>query len=241
MIGYEIKENLLPNNYNHPDYDTSELIPLGLTIHETATPGATDENEATYFHTHNVSASAHYFVDYDSITRIIPENEKAWHAGPQANYRFLSIEMCNFSDPAKFQATWDRTIWLAADICVRYGFDPNNIEQLNTHNWISEALGGTDHTDPDAYFAAHGKTWTDFVHAVITEMLLIGGDDVPMPPYEDWMGQQGVKCINELAQIPDAEGKPLIQNPTAHTGNVALATPQWLFWSMIVRLAKRAK
>lgn len=166
MIRYEIKENLLPNNLNHPNYNTTELIPQGVTIHETATPEATDENESEYFHRENIQASAHYFVDWDSITRIIPENERAWHAGSQANTRFLSIEMCNTNYLQKFIEAWNRMIWLTADICKRYKFNPFDINQLNYHLWVSETWGETDHVDPIGYFARNGKTWGNFVNDV---------------------------------------------------------------------------
>jgi len=146
--------------------------------------------------------------------------------------------MCNFSDETKFQETWNRTIWLTVDICIRYSFDPTNINQLNTHAWVSETWHETDHTDPIGYFQQHGKTWDDFVNDVRTEILLIGGDDMSMPVYEDWMGQKGAEAINKLTQILDINGKPLIQNPESHISNVSLATPQWLFWVMLSRMAK---
>jgi len=146
------------------------LAPQGLTVHETATPGASSSNESAYFHNAYREASAHFFVDYSAIVQIIPENEIAWHAGPTANHRDLSVELCHFTDPEKFQETWKRGVWLAADICLRYGFDPGNIYQMHTHAWVSETWGETDHTDPIGYFAAHGKTWSDFVNDVKYEM-----------------------------------------------------------------------
>lgn len=86
-----IDERLLPVGMNRPG---KPLKAEGLIIHSTDTPGASAENEAHCYSTGNRDASAHYFVDWDSIVRTIPESEVAWHAGPKANGRFLSIEMC---------------------------------------------------------------------------------------------------------------------------------------------------
>ena len=163
MTKYPITQDFLPAGLNHSG---NLLTPAGLTIHETATPGATAENERDYFHSGDRQASAHYFVDHDSIVQILPEALRAWHAGPTANTRFLSIEMCHFTDEVKFREVWARTVWLAADICLRYGFNPGNLDQLNTHDWVSVTWFETDHTDPLGYFAAHGKSWADFVHDV---------------------------------------------------------------------------
>jgi len=169
MGKYTVTQDFLQlgRDYNRPG---TALAPQGLTIHETATPGATAANESAYFHNAYRSASAHFFVDSSYIIQIIPENEVAWHAGPTANTRFLSIEMCHFTDEERFAEVWARTVWLAADICNRYGFDPSNFDQLNTHAWVSEQWGETDHTDPTGYFSAHGKTWANFVNEVKYEM-----------------------------------------------------------------------
>jgi N-acetylmuramoyl-L-alanine amidase CwlA len=160
---YPITQDFLPAGLNHSG---ATLEPVGLTIHETATPGATARNERDYFHSGDRSASAHYFVDDIAIIQLLPENLQAWHAGPTANKRYLSIEICHFADPDKFRKTWNRAVWLAADICLRHGLDPEILEQMNTHAWVSKQWGETDHTDPIGYFRDHGKLWADFVNDV---------------------------------------------------------------------------
>ena len=166
MSKYPITQDFLPDGLNHSG---ASLEPVGLTIHETATPNASAENESAYFHNGDRSASAHFFIDQDSIVQILPEGLRAWHAGKQANTRFLSIEMCHFDDEERFAEVWNRTVWLAADICVRYGLNPES-DQLHTHAWVSETWGETDHMDPLSYFEAHNKTWADFVNDVKYEM-----------------------------------------------------------------------
>lgn len=159
--GYEIKQMLLPIGRNRPG---TALTPQGIIIHETATPGATPEDEAQYFAAADRKASAHYFAGPASIVQLIPENEQAWHAGKTANSRYLSIELCHFDGQAQFEETWARAVWLAASICRRHGWaaGPN----IYSHKWASETFRETNHTDPYGYFASHGRTFQQFCYAV---------------------------------------------------------------------------
>lgn len=73
-----------------------------IVIHYTANDGDTDENNGLYFKNNDVDASAHYFVDDDSITSSVPENYIAWHCGgkkykhPECrNANSIGIEICD--------------------------------------------------------------------------------------------------------------------------------------------------
>ena len=191
---YKIIQDLLPIGLNRLG---QYLSPVGITVHETATLNATDENESKYFHSGDRQASAHYFADYDSITQLIPENEIAWHGCYTANHKFISVEMCHFQDEDKFNETWKRTVWLVATKCIEYGWNPENIEEVNTHNWVSNKWHETDHTDPIGYFKEHGKVWEDFICDVkiLMEEINIGKlKDV----HPNWY-QLGVNALNNLA------------------------------------------
>ncbi|MDP4158152.1 MAG: peptidoglycan recognition family protein [Bacillota bacterium] len=157
---YQISEQLIKFNRSG-----QSLSPQGFVIHSTDTPNATAQNEHDYFNSGNRQASAHYFVDSSSIIRCIPENEVAWHAGTTANHRFLSVEMC---DVESFQEVWNRTVWLVADACVRYGWTtgPN----VYSHRGISAMYKETDHTDPIQFLANHGKTWDQLLAAIDSEI-----------------------------------------------------------------------
>lgn len=52
-----------------------------IVIHYTANDGDTDENNGKYFANNIVKASAHYFVDDDSVTQSVPDNYVAWSVG----------------------------------------------------------------------------------------------------------------------------------------------------------------
>lgn len=52
-----------------------------IVIHYTSNDGDTDEANANYFKNNIVRASAHYFVDSNSVTQSVPDNYVAWSVG----------------------------------------------------------------------------------------------------------------------------------------------------------------
>ncbi len=83
-----------------------------IVVHYTAVDGDTDDNEGTAFQNHIVQASAHYFVDSDSVTRSVPDDYVAYSVGGNkypschvtgggkyygqcTNFNSLSIEICD--------------------------------------------------------------------------------------------------------------------------------------------------
>lgn len=195
-MSYPVTEALIGYNRSY-----KPLRPQGFVIHATATKGASDENERNYFNSRYVGASVHYFADWDSITRTVPENEIAWHAGPTANSRYLSVEMCEPAghDVAKFQEVWNRTVWLVADACVRYGWKTG--PDVWSHNGISQMYHETDHTDPIQFLAEYGRTWGQLLAAIDAEILRIKGE---VPVVNTNSGVKKVKAIVTHKWAPDA-------------------------------------
>lgn len=143
----------------------------GTVLHETATPGASDENEFNYFNSGYRGASAHAFVDYDSITQTVPWNEQSWHAGSTANKSYIGIELCNYPDAAKFNEVWKRAVWLFAYVHVNIiKVTTINKDTLMSHAEVSQKWGETDHNDPIAYFGQFGKTVDNFRSEVQSEI-----------------------------------------------------------------------
>lgn len=165
ITAYPVVEQLLENNRSF-----QELRPQGLVIHSTDTPGATAQNEFNYFNGGYRGASAHYFVDWTQIIRTIPETEVAYHAGSTANHKFLSVEICEpyATKASLFEEAWKRTVWLAADVCVRYGWAVDT--HLFSHQDISNMYQETNHTDPMGYLARYGRTWSELLAAIGREI-----------------------------------------------------------------------
>lgn len=154
------------------------LTPIGIVIHETATPGATAENEYNYFNSGNRVASAHGFVDWDGYIQTIPYDEVAWHAGYTANHKYIGIELCHAKTKPEFGKVWTNAIEVVSGIMKRFKF---TVSDLTTHNDVSKKWNETDHTDPIGYFAKFGKTFEDFKNEV--ENRLNGG--LTMTQYEE--------------------------------------------------------
>ena len=161
-MSFKKKVKLLSKNRSH-----ELLVPIGIVLHETATPGATAENEFNFFNTTDRDASAHGFVDWNGYIQTVPYTEVAWHAGYTANRKYIGIEMCHAENKADFKKVWDNTVEIVVDLINKCGF---SISELTTHNEVSHRWGETDHTDPIGYFKKFGKTFEDFKNDVITRI-----------------------------------------------------------------------
>lgn len=109
-MAYTFKTNLA-NKKNYGGKRNTSSIKY-IVIHYTGNDGDTDENNAKYFKNNIVEASAHYFVDDDSVTQSVPDNYVAWSVGGSkysdcaktgggkyykkaTNSNSLSIEICD--------------------------------------------------------------------------------------------------------------------------------------------------
>ncbi|MDR1560523.1 MAG: N-acetylmuramoyl-L-alanine amidase [Clostridiales bacterium] len=122
-----------------------KLNAKGVVIHYVANPGSSALANRNYFEngSDGNGTSCHYIVGLQGeILRLIPENERAMHAGraygaawtEQAktnNSTYLGIEVCHPDKTGKFSAvTYKALIELTADICERHGFNAfNNVKR----------------------------------------------------------------------------------------------------------------
>ena len=109
-----------------------------LVMHYTANDGDSDTSNGKYFQKPlNPVASAHFFVDDDSITISVPEDYVAYHCGAYhythpfcRNYNSIGIEMCDAKRDGKVMAT-AKTIANAADLtamlCEKYNISVDHI------------------------------------------------------------------------------------------------------------------
>lgn len=88
-----------------------------IVIHYTSNDGDTDENNGIYFADNIVKASAHYFVDDDSVTVSVPDNYIAWSVGGSKYYN------CNQTGGGKYHGKCTNANSLSIEICddVRNG------------------------------------------------------------------------------------------------------------------------
>ncbi len=100
-----------------------------IVIHYTANDGDTDDGNGNYFANNIVGASAHYFVDDDSITRSVPDDYIAWAVGGSkykytkggtfygrcTNANSISVELCDTKKNGVYDFT-EATMKNAADL-----------------------------------------------------------------------------------------------------------------------------
>ena len=168
------------------------LKPLGIVIHDTATAGATAENEYTYFSQNHAKLKnpnyagdycwPYFFVDDKEIIQTWETNKCAVHAGYTANRKFIGIEMCVPKEYPKtknqvfFDAATKNTIDLVASLCKQYGFNPD--KDIYTHHDCTTLFKDTNHIDPDEYFPLYAYTKAKFIAAVKTVL----NPPAPKPP-----------------------------------------------------------
>lgn len=109
-MAYTLKKELA-NSKNYGGKRSLSNI-LFIVIHFTANDGDTDENNGKYFVNNEAYASAHYFVDSDSVTQSVPDDYVAYSVGgakysncastgggtlyeKATNANTLSIELCD--------------------------------------------------------------------------------------------------------------------------------------------------
>ena len=118
-----------------------------IVIHYTANDGDSDEGNAQYFQSPNKNASAHFFVDDDSITETVNVKDIAWHCGGSVykdvkstggakyhgictNTNSIGIEMCDTRKDGTYnlsEKTRNNTIKLVRALMKDYNIDINHV------------------------------------------------------------------------------------------------------------------
>lgn len=82
-----------------------------IVIHYTANDGDTDEANGRYFKNNVVKASAHYFVDSDSITQSVKDDRVAWAVGGK------KYSTCSSTGGGKYYGTVTNTNSISIELC----------------------------------------------------------------------------------------------------------------------------
>lgn len=113
-----------------------------IVMHYTANDGDTDEGNAHYFQGAGRRASAHYFVDEDSVTQSVRDRDAAWHCGGDLesshhplrgicmNRNSLGVEMCSDIVGGKYTITpqtVDRAVELVRYLMAKYDIDVDHV------------------------------------------------------------------------------------------------------------------
>lgn len=129
----------IASNRNYGAWRNTSVIRF-IVMHYTGNDGDSDTANANYFQNNIVQASAHYFVDDDSITRSVPDNYVAWSVGGGkysdcaqtgggkyygvcTNTNSISVEMCDSVRDGRIdvsEKTLKNAVWLVKQLMHKY-------------------------------------------------------------------------------------------------------------------------
>lgn len=162
-------------------------------------------NNCVYFYSEYRGASAHYFVDNNSIWQCVEDKDVAWHVGANSyrhpycrNSNSIGIEMCCFNNGGRLdisETVVKNTIELAAYICKKYGI---SIDRVVRHYDVTGK-------NCPAPFVEDPSRWEDFRNRLSAA---INGGSIPEPsnPESDDMNEVMYVTANSGLNIRSGAG-----------------------------------
>lgn len=165
-MGYIFKTNIA-NSANYGAKRNTSNIKY-LVYHYTSNDGDHDEGNANYFHNNVVKASAHYFVDDDSVTQSVYDDYVAYSVGGKCqsahhplynictNSNSISIEMCDTTKDGTVsisEATLENSITLGRLLMHKYNIP---LDRVIRHYDVNGKLC------PNCNDLLNDKTWNAF-------------------------------------------------------------------------------
>lgn len=144
-MAYTLKKKLA-NKKNYGSKRSTKDIKK-IVWHYTSNDGDTDEANGNYFANNIVKASAHYFVDDDSVTQSVPDNYIAWAVGGNKypscketgggklygvakNSNTINIELCDDVKNGKVypsEKTIENALELTRTLMKKYGLSKDDV------------------------------------------------------------------------------------------------------------------
>lgn len=150
------RSSALPKN----SYRKGQGRPEGIVIHETANPNSTIYNEITYMYGHWQTAFVHEFVDANHVIGVADTDYQCWGAGTIANPRFIQVEQLEVHSKDDFAREQLHLARFVADQLNYYKLgEGRRRSTIWSHDDISRFLGGTNHSDPTAYWNQAAVNW----------------------------------------------------------------------------------
>jgi N-acetylmuramoyl-L-alanine amidase CwlA len=139
-------------------------------MHRTGNPNDNARSERAYEAGTFENAFVHEFVDPNEIVLVANPSYLAYGAGPNANPRFIHLELCSRTaeEFARSFDLWCRraAVFLAMRGLVVTPAGSDGTGTLWSHYDVTRYLGVTDHSDPIDYIRSWGKSWQDVVNTV---------------------------------------------------------------------------
>ena len=201
---------------NTDNYRVGRTQPVRyIVMHYTANNGDTARNNCDYYHrVGGLQASAHYFVDENSVMQSVHEGDTAWHCGARAywhpecrNDNSIGIEMCSRkrADGSYYikPETVANAAALAREIMQRYGIDTDHV--LRHYDVTGKRCPMPWVDDPDQ--------WTAFKDMLTPENTnTVEEDDDMATRYNTvaelpaWAQEEAQRLVDRGALLGDAHG-----------------------------------
>lgn len=148
---------------NYTNY-SSRMITY-IVMHYTGNPKDTAPANAKYFSGANRSASAHFFVDDNSIYQSVELRDKAWHCGAHIyrhgscrNENSIGIEMCTTAGNYKISdTTKEHAAQLCAYLCKMIGISAAQVD-----TYVLRHYDVTGKSCPAQMASANNAEWNAF-------------------------------------------------------------------------------
>ena len=183
--------------------------PLGkikyIVIHYTANDGDSDEGNGNYFAEHIIKASAHYFVDGDSITQSVPDNYIAYSVGGN------KWSDCNKTGGGKLYGQCNNSNSISIELCDEVKNGNSDFTESTLENAIDLIRQKMKEYDIGIdrvirHFDVNGKpcpkpfvdktVWNNF-----KQRILANGEDLTMSQYEELKKEiEGLKAKNKALE-----------------------------------------
>ena len=112
-----------------------------IVIHYTGGAGGAEANAIYFAYNELYTASAHYFIDDDSIWGSVPVEDTAWHCGNQwMNEHSIGIEVCSNGEDFT-SAEIENLTFLVCELMQTYGVDAEHV--IRHYDTVDYAPGYT--------------------------------------------------------------------------------------------------
>ena len=135
------------------------------------------ENELAYMTRQagiNGAFTSHWVGGGGRIIQVAQTGKMQFGAGKYANpHAYAQVELARTSNPEWFQQDYQAYTWLLRKLAGEAGIPCKlnagtdlNAKGIKTHHWVSKNLGGTTHSDPDAYLMHYGVSLDQFARDI---------------------------------------------------------------------------
>ena len=186
-------------NFTHSDNKVNKYI----VIHYTANDGDTALSNCKYFYSEDRGASAHYFVDENSIYQCVLDTDIAWSVGATTykhsdcrNNNSINIELCSRKDTNGDYYFKDETVNNAVEL-VKYLMDKYNIPCEN----ILRHYDVTGKVCPEPY-VRNATLWANFKERCENDMTTDEVKQICNDMIYTYVTSKQEDTYNSIAEVP---------------------------------------